>query len=478
MPTKLSQLSPADVDALSTVGMAKKTRVPIVAAVAEQPTWDVNAANNDAAFASACQAAFNAGGGAVLLPPLLKIAAEAVVPHSVDIVGLGALPSAFAASEILCTAAGSGVRFGKDTAVNGVVGSGGGKSGGFYINGNNVALNPMRCAVGTRTYENIEISGAAQDGLILAATQNSLFSLVNVNASARDNFVFDMGAAGNHFLKPESSNAGRYNIDFRATAVGASAIAYTAENVIDNMIMEYTTANAGPMVNHGAGVSNQLSNCQLAASSGLTTMAVPSMIRVAQDYTVSGALQPSQLIVDAVTITGVAVYANLRVFDVQAGANLYVSGWNTVVAAGILFKVAATGNVWEQGEINFGGATRYELNEQNVRRQFHSRVQTNRPAGSVALQILQDGDVVSRYNLLADGRTEYSSGAAASDTNWRRKAAGCIGSDFAIGASAVTTAGRPSAATVGAGAQVWDSTLGKPIWSNGAVWKDAAGVTV
>lgn len=40
------------------------------------------------------------------------------------------------------------------------------------------------------------------------------------------------------------------------------------------------------------------------------------------------------------------------------------------------------------------------------------------------------------------------------------------------------TAGRPSAATLGAGAFFYDTTLSKPMWSNGTVWKDAAGTTV
>lgn len=40
------------------------------------------------------------------------------------------------------------------------------------------------------------------------------------------------------------------------------------------------------------------------------------------------------------------------------------------------------------------------------------------------------------------------------------------------------TGARPSASVVGAGAQWYDSTLGKPIWSNGTAWKDATGATV
>lgn len=42
---------------------------------------------------------------------------------------------------------------------------------------------------------------------------------------------------------------------------------------------------------------------------------------------------------------------------------------------------------------------------------------------------------------------------------------------------ATSTAGRP-AASVGVGSMYYDTTIGKPIWSNGSVWKDAAGTTV
>lgn len=37
---------------------------------------------------------------------------------------------------------------------------------------------------------------------------------------------------------------------------------------------------------------------------------------------------------------------------------------------------------------------------------------------------------------------------------------------------------RPSAVTAGQGAMVYDTTLHKPIWSDGVVWRDAMGGTV
>ena len=40
------------------------------------------------------------------------------------------------------------------------------------------------------------------------------------------------------------------------------------------------------------------------------------------------------------------------------------------------------------------------------------------------------------------------------------------------------TGDRPAASDAGVGAMLYDSTLGKPIWSNGSVWKDSTGTTV
>lgn len=53
-----------------------------------------------------------------------------------------------------------------------------------------------------------------------------------------------------------------------------------------------------------------------------------------------------------------------------------------------------------------------------------------------------------------------------------------ITKDGAIRPGVYTTALRPTAAAAGLGAEIYDSTLGKPIWSTGTVWKDAAGTTV
>jgi hypothetical protein len=47
-----------------------------------------------------------------------------------------------------------------------------------------------------------------------------------------------------------------------------------------------------------------------------------------------------------------------------------------------------------------------------------------------------------------------------------------------VRSQAAVTGSRPSASTVGAGARFYDATLSKPIWSDGTVWRDAAGTAV
>lgn len=56
---------------------------------------------------------------------------------------------------------------------------------------------------------------------------------------------------------------------------------------------------------------------------------------------------------------------------------------------------------------------------------------------------------------------------------WRYVRAGT-----AIQTGALATTGRPSAATAGAGAMYFDTTLNKPAWSDGTNWRDATGTIV
>ena len=56
--------------------------------------------------------------------------------------------------------------------------------------------------------------------------------------------------------------------------------------------------------------------------------------------------------------------------------------------------------------------------------------------------------------------------------------AGCQFTYAVTGARYDSTANRPTLEAVQGGYQYWDTSLNKPIWWNGSVWKDASNVTV
>lgn len=99
-------------------------------------------------------------------------------------------------------------------------------------------------------------------------------------------------------------------------------------------------------------------------------------------------------------------------------------------------------------------------------------------SSSPGLSVRRSGDTADRMNVLADGRITWSDGTNATDLVLSRAAAGVMALNGAFRTASYTTAGRPAAATVGAGGMIYDSTLSKPVWSNGTVYKDAAGTTV
>jgi hypothetical protein len=76
-------------------------------------------------------------------------------------------------------------------------------------------------------------------------------------------------------------------------------------------------------------------------------------------------------------------------------------------------------------------------------------------------------------NSPAEGQTQIGSSAGPTELN-----GGQVNVNAPMATQAVATTARPAASSVPAGTQIYDSTLNKPIWSNGTIWHDAAGTAV
>ena len=104
----------------------------------------------------------------------------------------------------------------------------------------------------------------------------------------------------------------------------------------------------------------------------------------------------------------------------------------------------------------------------------HGQLTLRGPAASSAVLLVEQDGVtgkvsIDRTSIVKDsGHLDLYAGA---DTSGIRARRGLIAN------RTLTTAARP-AASVGAGFCYYDTTLSKPVWSDGATWRDAAGVAV
>lgn len=87
---------------------------------------------------------------------------------------------------------------------------------------------------------------------------------------------------------------------------------------------------------------------------------------------------------------------------------------------------------------------------------------------------------------VAIGTDSTGAGAAATASNdfvlgtanHHVKVPGKLTASGVVKSLTAATAGRPAANTAGAGAMMYDTTISKPIWSDGTTWRDAAGTEV
>jgi hypothetical protein len=116
---------------------------------------------------------------------------------------------------------------------------------------------------------------------------------------------------------------------------------------------------------------------------------------------------------------------------------------------------------------------------------YRSTLEASNANGNV-MAIGYDGSISTAYGVTAtgaSGQTTYDYQSIVRSTGNLLMYAGADTNSVAMSRGVFkdrnfTTAARPSASTVGAGSCYYDTTLSKPVWSDGTNWKDAAGTTV
>lgn len=114
----------------------------------------------------------------------------------------------------------------------------------------------------------------------------------------------------------------------------------------------------------------------------------------------------------------------------------------------------------------------------NTLKQKASWYVTDSNDSSTFISQFRTGEAFARFMAYTDGRLQWGGGASGPETTLKRRAAKVMELNGAFAVGSYATGARPNAAVAGVGAMIYDSTLKKPLWSDGGAWKDATGKAV
>jgi hypothetical protein len=386
-----------------------------------------------------------------------------------DLVGAGG-NLAGAATTLHCTASGAGLDITESAGI----------SGNFLVDGASTAGAPVVRALGTsgaqRTFLNLAVLAAAGDGLAIHGAQNDCWIGCDVQDSEQDNLVLDQGAGGQAFLRCEFNAAGRYGLRSDAVVPGGPYVVPT-DNTFDHCLFEREQSSSHTSV----------SSVHLAAADALTFTACSF-------YATSGSSGPRVDVLGpgTVTISGGRVQGESAQ---KGGTGLrVVDGGHVVLANQVRFENLATGieivsgnptidvlgNVfWNGVGARFGGGGNADM---SVSSPVDTSVRVRRQVASgAALAVYVDGERGLRAQIGSDGSLGLGDGSGYTPkAELRAGAPGVLtmppGQVVQTGRGPTTA--RPPAAAVGPGALFYDTTLRRPVWSNGTAWTDALGTPV
>lgn len=139
-------------------------------------------------------------------------------------------------------------------------------------------------------------------------------------------------------------------------------------------------------------------------------------------------------------------------------------------SAHLTWRISVAGGSWFTRYVEAAGTQKYKIGAGGVA--INSFDILNETSSQRILSVDANNTRAQWFqNQIPNADNTHSLGSASA-----RWANGFFSSYVRVGS--FTTALRPSAATAGIGSMVYDSTLGKPVWSTGSQWRDAAGAVV
>lgn len=312
---------------------------------------ETSSVNDAAAMQDAMDALAADGGGTILLRAgTYRLGATVVVPHTVNVWGMGKSHPG-AGTILLLTAADAGLAFGTRTT-----GGRGGLSGNFSIDADGIATDPFYVGLTVeRTFQDIAVMDAAAGGagIRVEGGQNNLFLGVTTQDGLDDGWVLDYGCGGNAFVRCGVSGHAGYNLRVMQSGTSpAGTYSVPTHNGFYHAVVERApvAGNLG-QIRIEAGFYTSFTDCVLASSSTVTGYAMFEMTGVASALIHGGLIQAN--VASHVTGIKLATGAALTIDDTMLSGHLYG------------FDIAASANVLVGGGLRWTNVTNHYTSTSN-----------------------------------------------------------------------------------------------------------------
>jgi hypothetical protein len=407
--------------------------------------------------------------GPLLLPPgSYALSGPLEIGDGQDIIGSGGNLLG-AATVLRCTTPEAGLT---------VTGSAG-VSGNLLVDGDGVAVTPFSRLLGTlgaqRTFLNLSVARSARDNMIVLGAQNDLWLGCNSQAAARDDLVLDQGAGGHAFVRCEFDAAGRYHLRSDAES-GEGPYAVPTDNTFDHCLFERGPSGGAPVSNVYLGAHDlfHFTACTFQAPATATGPRID----------VAG---PGSLIISAGRLIGDDARSGGTGLRVTGGARVVLCNQPEFVNLALGMEIVSgqppvdvIGSIfWNNVGSRFNGG---DEAASSVSSRFRHPVRLIVPHRErTALSVHVEDEVGARLVVGGDGSVGFSDGRSSTPQAWLLAGGDGVlsmpdGQVLQTGRG--PSASRPAADRARPGSMFYDITLGKPIWSDGAVWRDATGAEI
>jgi hypothetical protein len=382
------------------------------------------------------------------------------VPDGCDLRGQGG-GIAFPVTILQCTAADAGV----------TVSAAGGLTGGFAVDGNQIATAPFLRNGGQgpwvgRLFADLTVLSSAQDGITCLAGQNDAWYQVSSIGHARDTLVCDQGYGGTLFSRCELASGSRYNVRIDSQISGGP-YARPSDIVFHQCIFEYTNA-----ASVGVAFINGATTIKFDHTSFYSSLATSGPLLDVTNGSAEIVIEDAVFQSTPTTVGGIGV-------RVRGGSQVIFTGVTHFQNFAEAIHLGAAKQVDVKGLLLFYQCTsRYGadagINIQSLIGNTQTEVLVSNRTAAGDLAYVSRNSAGGFYTFeTADGTRRWGSGIDyVGDVTLYRHAAGVLGVETTqlLATGVGPTASRPPAAVANAGAIRVNSDTGQLESSDGTRW--------